>query len=302
MNDNLKRSDDRRHRGTHSTACKCPAPQYVRPAHYKALSKEHGRALRNLMTRDKTTGEWVVRRRVSADPLFTFLRPQTGRKRAFYPERRNLFDALFILFMNKVDLATGIVTINTTKLAEELSPRDEQGNIIPEEAVTVSRVSRLITALVPFGVIEAPESEWDVINNCRFPKHIIITEAGWRLTGVDMDKLRAEQEARRAAIQDGQLAPGEPLSLKAARRRWYERCRRQTILSRRTRALEGKQRKKLEALPFDERKRQVSEDLMRSMKGRTDHMTHQQFEKLVWSQLYQLELVSLEPPGTPPPH
>jgi hypothetical protein len=274
----------------------------VRPAHYKALSKEHGRALRNLMTRDKMTGEWVIRRRVSADPLFTFLRPQTGRKRGFYPERRNLFDALFILFMNKVDLATGIVTINTTKLAEELSPRDEQGNIIPEEAVTVSRVSRLITALVPFGVIEEPESEWDIVNNCRFPKHIIITDAGWRLTGVDMDKLRAEQDARRAAIQDGQLAPGETLSLKAARRRWYERCRHQTILSRRTRALEGKQRKKLAALPFDERKRQVSEDLMRSMKGQTGHMTHQQFEKLVWSQLYQLELVSLEPPGTSPPH
>lgn len=302
MNDNLKPRDDRRHRGTHSTACKCPAPQYIRPAHYKALSKEHGRALRNLIARDKTTGEWVIRRRVSADPLFTFLRPQTGRKRAFYPERRNLFDALFILFMNKVDLVTDIVTINTTRLAEELSPRDEQGNIIPEEAVTVSRVSRLITALVPFGVIEEPETEWDVINNCRLPKHIIITEAGWRLTGVDMDKLRAEQEARRAAIQDGQLSPGETLSLKAARRRWYERCRHQTILSRRTRALEGKQRKKLAGLPFDERKRQVSEDLMRSMKGQTGHMTHQQFEKLVWSQLYQLELVSLEPPGTSPPH
>ncbi|QNQ22931.1 replication initiator protein RepA (plasmid) [Kosakonia sp. SMBL-WEM22] len=302
MNDNLKPRDDRRHRGTHSTTCKCPAPEYIRPAHYKALSKEHGRALRNLIARDKTTGEWVIRRRVSADPLFTFLRPQTGRKRAFYPERRNLFDALFILFMNKVDLATDIVTINTTRLAEELSPRDEQGNIIPEEAVTVSRVSRLITALVPFGVIEEPETEWDVINNCRLPKHIIITEAGWRLTGVDMDKLRAEQEARRAAIQDGQLSPGETLSLKAARRRWYERCRHQTILSRRTRALEGKQRKKLAGLPFDERKRQVSEDLMRSMKGQTGHMTHQQFEKLVWSQLYQLELVSLEPPGTSPPH
>ncbi len=41
---------------------------------------------------------------------------------------------------------------------------------------------------------------------------------------------------------------------------------------------------------------------MRSMKGQTVHMTHQQFEKLVWSQLYQLELVSLEPPGTSPPH
>lgn len=177
MNDNLKARDDRRHRGTHSTACKCLAPQYVRPAHYKALSKEHGRALRNLIARNKATGEWAVRRRVSADPLFTFLRPQTGRKRAFYPERRKLLDALFVLFINKVDLATGIVTINITRLAEELSPKDEQGNVIPEEAVTVWRVSRLITALVPFGVIEAPESEWDIVNSCRFPKHIIITDA-----------------------------------------------------------------------------------------------------------------------------
>ncbi|NCF08838.1 plasmid replication initiator RepA [Kosakonia sp. MH5] len=302
MNDNIKPRDDRRHRGTHSTACKCPAPEYIRPAHYKALSKEHGRALRNLIARNKTTGEWVIRRRVSADPLFTFLRPQTGRKRAFHPVRRQLLDALFILFINKVDLATGIVTINISKLAEELSPKDEHGRVITEQAVTIWRVSRLICELVPFGVIQAPESKWDIVNNCRFPKHVIITEAGWRLTGVDMDKLRAEQDARLAAIQGGQLAPGETLSLKAARSRWYERCRLQTILSRRTRALEGKQRRKLAALPFDERKRQVSEELMRRMKGQTGYMTHQQFEKLVWSRLYQLELVSLEPPGTPPPH
>lgn len=302
MNDNLKPCDDRRHRGSHSTACKCPAPQYIRPAHFKALSKEHGRALRNLIARNKTTGEWVMRRRVSADPLFTFLRPLTGRKRAFHPIRRQLLDALFVLFINKVDLATGIVTINISKLAEELSPKDENGIVIPDQAVTIWRVSRLISELVPFGIIQAPESEWDIVNNCRFPKHVIITEAGWRLTGVDMDKLRAEQDARLAAIQDGQLAPGETLSLKAARRRWYERCRHQTILSRRTRALEGKQRRKLAELPFDERKRQVSEELLRSMKGQTGHMTHQQFEKLVWSQLYQLELVSLEPPGTRPPH
>jgi len=302
VNDNLKPCDDRRHRGSHSTACKCPAPQYIRPAHFKALSKEHGRALRNLIARNKTTGEWVMRRRVSADPLFTFLRPLTGRKRAFHPIRRQLLDALFVLFINKVDLATGIVTINISKLAEELSPKDENGIVIPDQAVTIWRVSRLISELVPFGIIQAPESEWDIVNNCRFPKHVIITEAGWRLTGVDMDKLRAEQDARLAAIQDGQLAPGETLSLKAARRRWYERCRHQTILSRRTRALEGKQRRKLAELPFDERKRQVSEELLRSMKGQTGHMTHQQFEKLVWSQLYQLELVSLEPPGTRPPH
>lgn len=119
---------------------------------------------------------------------------------------------------------------------------------------------------------------------------------------MNMDRLRAEQEMRLQAIDDGQLKPGETLSLKAARRRWYERCRHQTLLSRRTRAIEGKMRQKLSDLPFDERKRQVSEQLWRSLKGRTQHLTPRQFEKMVWSQLYQLELVDLAIPGASPPH
>jgi len=297
-----QQNPDKRHRGEHSTACKCPLPLYVRPAHYKPLSKQHGRALRNLMSQDKTSGAWVIRRRVSADPIFTFLRPVADRKRAFREVRRRLLDALFVLFVNKADLATGIVTINITKLAEELSPRNEDGQIIPETAVTVSRVSRLIDELARFGIVLAPETEWDYVNGCRFPKHIIITEEGWRLTGVDMDKLRAEQEERLRAIEDGILQPGEAMTVKEARKRWYERCRHQTILSRRTRAIEGKQRRKLAELPFDERKRQVAERIFRDMKGDIHHLTPQQFEKMVWTQLYQLELVNMEQPGTAPPH
>lgn len=294
--------EDKRRRGEHSIACKCPSPLYVRPAHYKPLSKQHGRALRNLMSRDKSTGQWVIRRRVSADPLFTYLRPFCGRQRAFRDVRRRLLDALFVLFVNKADLATGIVTINITRLAEELSPRDEEGHIIPEQAVTVSRVSRLINELAKFNVILSPETEWDYINGCRFPKHIIITDMGWKLTGVDMDKLRAEREERLRAINDGVLQPGEFLTVREARKRWYERCRHQTILSRRTRAIEGKQRRKLEALPFDERKRQVAEQIFRSMKGEMLNLTPQQFEKMVWAKLYQLELVHLNPPSSPSQH
>ncbi|MFQ6247263.1 plasmid replication initiator RepA [Yersinia enterocolitica] len=298
----VQQLQDKRRRGEHSTACKCPSPLYVRPAHYKPLSKQHGRALRNLMSRDKQTGEWVIRRRVSADPIFTFLRPFCDRKRAFREVRRRLLDALFVLFVNKADLATGIVTINITRLAEELSPRDEDGHIISEQAVTVSRVSRLINELARFGIILSPETEWDFVNGCRFPKHIIITEEGWKLTGVDMDKLRAEQAERLRAIEDGVLQPGEFLTVREARRRWYERCRHQTILSRRTRAIESKQRRKLEALPFDERKRQVAEQIFRQMKGQTFNLTPQQFEKMVWTKLYQLELVNLISSGSPPPH
>ena len=179
---------------------------------------------------------------------------------------------------------------------------NEDGQIIPETAVTVSRVSRLIDELARFGIVLAPETEWDYVNGCRFPKHIIITEEGWRLTGVDMDKLRAEQEERLRAIEDGILQPGEAMTVKEARKRWYERCRHQTILSRRTRAIEGKQRRKLAELPFDERKRQVAERIFRDMKGDIHHLTPQQFEKMVWTQLYQLELVNMEQPGAAPPH
>lgn len=296
------RKEDRRHRGEHSTVCKCPSPLYVRPAHYKPLSKQHGRALRNLMSRDKTTGEWVIRRRVSADPVFTYLRPFCDRKRAFREVRRRLLDALFVLLINKADLATGIVTLNITRLAEELSPHDDEGNIIAEKAVTTSRVSRLIDELAKFNIILSPETEWDFVNGCRFPKHIIITDIGWQLTGVDMDKLRAERDERLRAINDGVLQPGEFLTVREARKRWYERCRQQTILSRRTLAIEGKQRRQLGELPFDERKRQVAEQIFRSMKGQTQHLTPQQFEKMVWTKLYQLELVNLQPPGSPPPH
>lgn len=296
------KKEDKRHRGEHSTACKCPSPLYVRPAHYKPLSKQHGRALRNLMSRDKTTGEWVIRRHISADPLFTYLRPFCDRKRAFREVRRRLLDALFVLLINKADLATGIVTINITRLAEELSPHDDDGHVIAEQAVTTSRVSRLIDELAKFNVILSPETEWDFVNGCRFPKHIIITDIGWRMTGVDMDKLRAERDERLRAIKDGVLQSGEFLTVREARQRWYERCRQQTILSRRTRAIEGKQRRQLEDLPFDERKRHVAEQIFRSMKGQTQHLTPQQFEKMVWTKLYQLELVNLQPPGSPPSH
>ncbi|UIN02550.1 hypothetical protein LGL91_18075 (plasmid) [Yersinia ruckeri] len=90
--------------------------------------------------------------------------------------------------------------------------------------------------------------------------------------------------------------------MKEARQRWYERCRHQTLLSRRTKAIEGKQRRKLAALPFDERKRQMAEQIFRDMKGQTLTLSPQQFEKMVWTRLYQLELVNLAAPGLPPPH
>lgn len=298
MNENLNLRVDRRHRGTHSTACKCPDPEYIRPAHYRTLGGEHGRALRNLQYRDKSTGQILLRKRVSADPIFTFLRPVCGRKRAFRDVTNKLMDALFVLTINKVDVATSIITINLSEIARELSPHDESGNVIHEKAVTTSRISRMVDLLILFGIFEAPEtpSDWDKINGCRFPKHVILSEQGWQLTGVDMDKLRTEMTLRQEAMAAGILAPGEDVSLRTLRRRWYENMRLKTLHSRRSRSVQEKLKSKLAELPFDERKRQVSERLFRSLKGDVLHLSATQFDKMVWKQLYQMELVNLEQP------
>lgn len=302
MNDKMNPRVDRRHRGSHSTACKCPAPFYQRPSQHKSLSGEHGRVMRNLMWKDKTTGRVMLRRRVSTDPLFVFLREACGRRRAFRPERAALLDMLYVLMIDKVDLATFIVTLNVSALSGALSPRDSGGKIIPERRVTASRVSRLLFMLARFGIIELPQTEWDRTEGCRFPKHVILTETAWRLGGASMDKLRAEQQLRIEATADGILEPGEDVSVKTLRKRWYETCRHRTILCRRTRAMEGRQRRQLKKLPFDERKQQVAEQLFRSLRGSRHTLTPRQFEKMVWQQLYQLELVNLDPPGTPQPH
>lgn len=302
MNDSVNLRVDRRHRGNHSTVCKCPYPEYIRPVYHKQLAGEHGRALRNLQYRDKTTGKMVLRRRVSADPIFTFLRALNGRKRQLSRTRQDLLDALYVLFINKVDLATSIVTTNLSKMAEELSPRDSDGKVIHDKAMTVHRISRLVKDLIDWGFLEAPENEWDPVNGCRFPKHVILTDMSWQLTGVDMDKLRAQREMRQQAVAAGILAPGEDISDRSLQRRWYENMRLQTLIKRRSRAVEEKMKRKLQDLPFDERKRQVSERMFRTLKDNILYYTPAEFEKLVWKQLYQMELVYLDPPTSHRPH
>ncbi|WP_426575558.1 plasmid replication initiator RepA (plasmid) [Xenorhabdus stockiae] len=296
----------KRRRGTHSTACKCPTPFYTRPKNYKPLPGELGRAQRNLVVKDKKTGQWFFRRRPSCSPYFVFLRPVVGRQRGFRPERRALLDALFVVMIDTVNLANSIVTINLTMLAERLSPKDEQGNVIPETMVTLSRISRLIDELIQFGILSVPESErsFDHINGVYFPKHVIITEAGWRLTGINLDKLRAEQYERRVAESEGIVSPGEVLSLKASRARWFNKCRLATLVHRRQEALKQKRYKKLSGLPFDDRKYQVANRLLRTITPeRLIYMSDLDFEKLVWSELYQLKLgpeVIAAEPDTPP--
>lgn len=283
-----------RRRGEHSTTCKCMNPFYSRPADFKPLPGELGHAQRNLVYKDKKTGEWIFRRRVSRSPFFVFLRPVVGRQRGFRPERRNLLDALFVLLVDTVDLATGIVTINLTKIAERLSPKNEDGTIDFEHEVTISRVSRLIDELIKFGVLAIPEDEarqYDVVNKLYFPKHVIITEQGWRLTGVNIDKLYAQQQERLAAEAQGVVKPGEVISLRAARRRWYENSRLATLKKRRSEAQKQKSIRRLSQLDIDDRKHDVAKRLMRSLPNEILFgMSDKEFDALVWRELYQLDL------------
>lgn len=298
---------DRRRRGDHPTVCKCPNPFYSRPDDYKPLPGELGHAQKNLIYKDKETGLWHFRRRVSRAPVFVFLRPVTNRVRRFRPEKSNLIDALFVVLIDTVDQATGIVTINLTTIASRLSPKDSDGNVIHETAVTVSRISRLIDELIMFGVLEIPADEnrsYDAVNRHYFPKHVIISESGWKLTGVNIEKLRAQQEQRLEAEANGIIEAGEEISLKSARQRWYDRCRTATLIHRRTEAVKQKQKRRLSKLAFDDRKLDVASRIMKRLPAENLYrMSDDQFEKMVWQELYQLGLgLDYEPEPPPTTH
>ncbi len=193
----------RRRRGTHSTACLCPEPSWYRPDNFKKLPGQLGHAYNRLVRRDRKTGALSLRMRISRHPYFVQLREQAGRKRDFRPERENLLDAIVPLMVSTVDRATHIDTINLSKMAWQLSEKDSEGNVIRK--VTVPRVCRLLQHMMEYGLLALPEGvTWDPFNRKWFPKHVVLTERLWKIIGVDLDKLYAEQ-AEQVALkrQDG---------------------------------------------------------------------------------------------------
>lgn len=182
------------------------------------------------------------------------MRRAVGRSRDFRQDRKNLIDATFPLLISVADRSTNIVTMNVSRLAKELSPKDENGNVILETAMTVRRVCTLIQELIRFGLFELPEGvQWDSFNRYWFPKHVVLSEQFWKLVGVNIDKLYAQQQERLRAEADGILAPGEEINISAARERWYDRMRDATLVRRRVNALKQKHAKKLGTLQFDDR-------------------------------------------------
>jgi len=235
------------------------------------------------------------------------LREEVGRQRDFRPERENLLDAIVPLMVSTVDKATHIDTINLSKMAWQLSDKDDKGNVVNK--VTVTRVCRLLQHMMEFGLLALPEGvTWDPFNRKWFPKHVVLTARLWEMIGVDLDKLYAEQAEYVMAEAEGWITRdedghAEEISVRTARKRWYERMRHATLVRRREAALKGKREKKLKKLaeqPFDDRVYAMSDHLMRTLPRDELHaLSPREFAQRVYSHLYQLDL-GLEREAGPP--
>ncbi|EKS4680070.1 replication initiation protein [Salmonella enterica] len=289
----------RRRRGEHSTKPKCENPLWFRPARYKALGGQLGRAYNRLVQKDPETGEYSLRIHISLHPFYVQKRRLAGRKYAFRPEKQRLLDALWPVLISFCDAGKHTVGMCISRMARELSPKDAKGNVIAETEVTVSRLSNLIAEQVRFGVLGVSEqTSWDRESRKRLPKYVWITPVGWQLLGVDMDKLIEQQkrklgecEERRALIRDGILREDEDISVHAARKRWYAQRALEALKYRRQKGAARKRANRLARLPKDLQIHEMANFLRKTMPVDElywcldDHL-----RKLAVDHLYQLEL------------
>lgn len=294
----------RRKRGEHSTKCLCPEPVWFRPESFGKLPGEIGHAYNRLVVTDRKSGRAELRIRMANHPVFRQLREAAGRKRGFYEIRRRLINHIFPLLVSGTDMATCLITLNISELAKQLSTKDEDGNITAR--VTEYRVCRLIKELLKFGVLEAVEDgdviKWDSFNRKRFPTHVAISDLGWRMIGINLDKLRQQRQQRLDAEYEGLVAPGEQITVRAARKRWLEQMRHNTLISRREAAVKNKLKRKLRPQPFDERMAAIADHLARSMPYSERYsMPPEAFEALCYNRLRQLDL-ALHQESHSPPH
>lgn len=294
----------RRTRGDHSTRSKCEFPVWFRPAHYKKLSGELGHAYNRLVMFDKATGKTRLRVHVSRHPLFVTGRRKAGRKYGFRPERQRLIDALWPLLVSFCDAGKHTVGMCISRLAKELSAKDGKGNVIPETAVTVSRLSRLIEEQVRFGVLGlAEERAWDRESRSWLPVYVYITPAGFQMLGVDMDKLLKEQDKklrhsaeRERLIYEGAMCEHDDITPHKARQCWSGQKRRDALTYRRKKGAERKRANNLIKLPADERLHVMEKWVFKTLSHDEAYWcTPERLTQLAVQHLYQLDL-ALSPP------
>lgn len=294
----------RRTRGDHSTRSKCEFPVWFRPAHYKKLSGELGHAYNRLVMFDKATGKTRLRVHVSRHPLFVTGRRKAGRKYGFRPERQRLIDALWPLLVSFCDAGKHTVGMCISRLAKELSAKDGKGNVIPETAVTVSRLSRLIEEQVRFGVLGlAEERAWDRESRSWLPVYVYITPAGFQMLGVNMDKLLKEQDKklrlsaeRERLIHEGAMREHDDITPHKARQCWSGQKRRDALTYRRKKGAERKRANNLIKLPADERLHVMEKWVFKTLSHDEAYWcTPERLTQLAVQHLYQLDL-ALSPP------
>lgn len=297
----------RRRRGGHSTKPKCENPSWFRPARYKKLSGQLGHAYNRLVMTDPDTGESRLRMHMSLHPFYVNERQRAGRKYAFRPEKQRLLDAIWPVLVSFCDAGKHTVGMCISRLARELSPKDAKGNVIPETEVTVRRISALIAEQVRFGVLGvSEETTWDRESRKRLPKYVWITPAGFKMLGVDMEKLLIQQqkklkesEERRALIQEGILHEDEDISVHSARKRWYLQRSREALKHRREKGAARKRANRLAKLPKDRQVFEMASWLKKTLPAEELYWcTPERLDQLAIQHLYQLEL-SLT---APPPH
>lgn len=297
----------KRRRGEHSTKPKCENPSWFRPARYKKLSGQLGHAYNRLVIVDPDTGESRLRTHMSLHPLYVKERLRAGRKYAFRPEKQRLLDAIWPVLVSFCDAGKHTVGMCISRLARELSPKDAKGNVIPETEVTVRRISALIAEQVRFGVLGvSEETSWDRESRKRLPKYVWITPVGFKMLGVDMEKLLIQQqnklkesEERRALISEGILREDEEISVHSARKRWYLQRSLDALKHRRAKGAARKRANRLAKLPKDRQVFEMASWLKKTLPAEELYWcTAERLEQLAIQHLYQLEL-SLT---APPPH
>ncbi|WP_205954761.1 plasmid replication initiator RepA [Pantoea stewartii] len=289
----------RRVRGEHSTRAKCENPRWFRPARYKPVGGQIGYLYNRLVKTDPETGLSELRMRMSLHPYYLMNRQKAGRKNHFKPEKARLLDSTWPVLISFCDKGKHSVGMCTSRLAHEVSPKDEHGNVIPETAVTVSRMSRLISEQVRYGVLAVSEEKmWDRASGQWLPKYVWITDAGFRMLGADMARLAKEQEKalrrseeRRQMIAEGLMREDEDISPQAARRRWYDRKRIESLKYRRQQGAMRKRANRLSSHPRDVQVFEMMKHLRKTLPaGELLYCTDDRLEKLAIRQLFQMQL------------
>jgi len=303
----VQRKATRKVRGSHTTRPKCEKPTWFRPAHYKQLGGQLGHAYNRLVMKDAKTGQPKLRMRMSLHPYYIAHRQKAGRKNRFKPEKAGLLDAIWPAWISFCDAGKHSVGMCVSRLATEMSPKDSNGNVIPETAVTVSRISRLIDEQIRYGVLAvSDEKEWDRESGQYFPKYVWLTSIAFEMLGVDMQKLARDQEKalrksqeRLRLIEEGILSADEDISAHTARSRWYEKKRADALRFRREKGAIRKRANRLAKLPLDAQLYEVTNYIRKTMPaGESLFCNDERLERLAARQLFQMELLNVkDPPG-----